>query len=42
MVENNGGVETIFLQNYTTDQRPAECFFEMLVQICQEWSIANR
>ena len=41
-VENNSGVKTIFLGNYTIDNGTAECVFEMLVKVLKEWSIADR
>ena len=41
-VENNDVVETIFLGNYTIDNRTAECVFKMLVKVLEEWSIADR
>ena len=44
-VENNSVVETIFLGNYTIDNRTAECVFEMLVKVLERqidgWLIFN-
>ena len=40
--ENRGDVENLFLGNYTIENGTAECVFEMLVKVLEEWGITDK